>query len=104
MSARSSSPQSVSTQSRQRTQGWSWLSTMRTACSPSDEGELRWHSIPDLATLDGLADPSHQPASHQLLFLDRVLLHDDGFYSGIAVCQNNKMVEYADSEKSLARR
>ena len=97
MSARSSSPQSVSTQSRQRTQGWSWLSTMRTACSPSDEGELRWHSIPDLATLDGLA-------SHQLLFLDRVLLHDDGFYSGIAVCQNNKMVEYADSEKSLARR
>ena len=72
--------------------GTRWSGTV----SESDEGELRWHSIQGLATLDGLS-------RHQLLFLDRVLLHDDGFYSGIAVYQNNKMVEYADSEKSLER-
>ena len=70
--------------------GTKWRGTI----SKSDEGELRWHGIQDLATLDGLA-------SHQRLFLDRVLLDDGGFYSGIAVYQNNKMVAYADSDNSL---
>ena len=66
------------------------------AVSESEEGELRWHRIQDLPTLKGLA-------KHQRLFLDRVLLDNDRFYSGIAVYQNNEMVEYLDSEKSLGR-
>ena len=55
--------------------------------SESDEGELRWHSVNDLPALEGLA-------RHQLLFLDRVLVEDDSFYSGIAVYQNDEMVDY----------
>ena len=55
--------------------------------SESDEGELRWHSVSDLPALEGLA-------RHQLLFLDRLLLADDHFYSGIAVYQNDEMVDY----------
>lgn len=66
------------------------------AVSESEEGELRWHSIQDLPTLKGLA-------KHQRLFLDRVLLDNDHFYSGIAVYQNNEMIEYVDSEKSMGR-
>ena len=67
------------------------------AVSESEEGELRWHSIQDLSGLDGLA-------KHQRLFLDRILLDDDHFYSGIAVYQNNEMIDYVDSEKSMGRR
>ena len=63
--------------------------------SGSEEGEVRWHYIRDLLALDGLAE-------HQLLFLDRILLHDDGFYSGVAVFRNGRMVEYLDGEKSMA--
>jgi 8-oxo-dGTP diphosphatase len=48
--------------------GTRWSGTV----SESDEGELRWHSIQDLATLEGLA-------RHQLLFLDRRLLDNDHF-------------------------
>ena len=65
--------------------------------SESEEGELRWHSIQDLTTLDRLA-------KSQRLFLDRVLLDNDDFYSGIAIYQNNEMVDYAESEKPLVRR
>ena len=46
--------------------------------SKSEEGELRWHRIEDLSKLKCLA-------KHQRLFLDRVLLDSDHFYSGIAV-------------------
>ena len=56
--------------------------------SESEEGELRWHSIQGLPTLDGLA-------KHQRLFLDRVLLDDDHFYSAVMVYRNNEMVKYA---------
>ncbi len=38
-------------------------------------------------------------AKHQRLFLDRILLDNEHFYSGIAIYQNNEMVDYADSEK-----
>ena len=69
--------------------GTRWSGTV----SESDEGELRWHSIQDLATLEGLT-------RHQLLFLDRLLLDNDHFYSGIAVYQHNGMVADADSEES----
>ena len=62
--------------------------------SESEEGELRWHSIQGLLTLDGLA-------KHQGLFLDRVLLDDDHFYSAVMVYRNGEMVEYADSEEPL---
>ena len=68
-----------------------WTGTL----SESDEGELQWHRIEDLRTLAGLA-------SHQLLFLDTVLSDGDRFYSGAAVVQDNKMVEYADNERLLA--
>ena len=57
------------------------------ALSESDEGELRWHSVSDLPTLHGLA-------RHQRLFLDRLLQDDGHFYSGIAVYQNNEMIDY----------
>ena len=57
------------------------------ALSESDEGELGWHSLSDLATLDGLA-------RHQRLFLDRLLVDDHHFYSGIAVYQDDEMVDY----------
>jgi len=64
-----------------------WSGTL----SESDEGELQWHRIKDLRTLARLA-------THQLLFLDTVLVDGDRFYSGAAVCQDNKIVEYADNE------
>ncbi len=60
--------------------------------SESEEGELDWHSIQDLPTMDGLA-------KHQRLFLDRILLDNEHFYSGIAIYRNNEMVDYADSEE-----
>ena len=60
--------------------------------SESEEGELGWHIIQDVPTMDDLA-------KHQRLFLDRVLLDNEHFYSGIAIYQNNEMVDYADSEK-----
>ena len=63
------------------------------ALSESEEGELRWHSIQDLSTLEGLA-------KHQRFFLDRVLLDDDHFYSAVMVYRNNKMVKYIDSDRS----
>ncbi len=65
--------------------------------SESEEGELRWHRIEDLPTLKGLA-------KHQSLFLDRILLDSEYFYSGIAVYQKGEMVDYADSDYSLAQR
>ena len=55
--------------------------------SESKEGELRWHGVSDLPALDGLA-------KHQLLFLDQLLEDDDHFYSGIAVYQNEEMIDY----------
>ena len=55
--------------------------------SESEEGQLRWHCIADLPALEGLVE-------HQRLFLDRMLLDDDHFYSGIAVYQKDAMVEY----------
>ena len=73
--------------------GTRWSGTV----SESEEGELRWHSIQDLTTLDGLA-------KSQRLFLDRVLLDNNDFYSGIAIYQNNDMVDYAESEKPLVSR
>ena len=65
--------------------------------SESEEGELRWHSIQGLPALDGLA-------KHQRLFLDRVLLDDDHFYSAVMVYRDGEMVEYADSEEPLQPR
>ena len=65
--------------------------------SESEEGELRWHRIENLLALEGLA-------KHQRLFLDRILRHSDYFYSGVAVYQNGKMVNYADSNNFLAKR
>ena len=61
--------------------------------SESEEGELRWHSIQDLSALESLA-------KHQQLFLDRVLLDNDRFYSAVMVYRNNEMVRYIDSVKS----
>ncbi len=55
--------------------------------SESAEGELRWHRIADLPTLEGLVE-------HQRLFLDRILRDHNHFYSGIAVYQEDEMVEY----------
>ena len=60
--------------------------------SESEEGELRWHSIQDLTTLEGLA-------KSQRLFLDRILLDNDEFYSGIAIYRNNEMIDYSESGK-----
>ena len=68
--------------------GTRWSGSM----SESEEGELGWHIIQDLPTMVDLA-------KHQRLFLDRVLLDNEHFYSGIAIYQNNEMVDYADSEK-----
>ena len=65
--------------------------------SESEEGELRWHSIQALPTLDGLA-------KHQRLFRDRVLLDDDHFYSAAMVYRNNEMVKYIDSDRLSRRR
>ena len=64
--------------------------------SESEEGELRWHRIGDLHLLEGLA-------RHQRLFLDRILLDDDCFYSGVAVYQQDEMVKYVDSEGRTPR-
>ena len=50
------------------------------ALCESEEGEIQWHSIGSLATLDGLA-------KHQLLFLDTVLQDEERFYSGVAIFQ-----------------
>ncbi len=55
--------------------------------SESDEGQLQWHRIADLTKLEGLVE-------HQRLFLDRILLDNNHFYSGIAVYQEDEMVEY----------
>jgi 8-oxo-dGTP diphosphatase len=65
--------------------------------SECEEGELRWHRIEDLPTLKGVA-------KHQRLFLNRILLDSDYFYSGIAVYQKGEMVYYADSHNFLAER
>ena len=65
--------------------------------SESEEGELRWHRIENLLALEGLA-------KHQRLFLDRILRDSDYFYSGVAVYQNGKTVNYADSNSFLAKR
>ena len=65
--------------------------------SESEEGELGWHRIQDLAELDSLA-------KSQRLFLDRVLLDDNDFYSGIAIYEDNEMVDYVENEKSVVRR
>ena len=65
--------------------------------SESEEGELRWHSIQDLLELEGLADS-------QRLCLDRILLDNDDFYSGIAIYQNNEMIDYVENEKPVVRR
>ena len=66
--------------------GTKWTGGLR----ESEEGELRWHPIEDLTTLEGLA-------THQRLFLDRILLDNEYFYSGIAVYEQDEMVKYADS-------
>lgn len=65
--------------------------------SESEEGELGWHRFQDLAALDNLA-------RSQQLFLDKVLLDDDDFYSGIAIYQNNEMVDYVENERPVERR
>ena len=65
--------------------------------SESEEGELRWPLIKDLPKLKGLS-------KHQRLFLDRILLDSDHFYSGIAVYQKGEMVSYADSYYFLEQR
>ena len=41
-------------------------------------------------------------AEHQRLFLDRVLLDDDNFYSAVMVFRNGEMVKYIDGDKSIA--
>ena len=61
------------------------------ALSQSDEGELGWHSTQDLSTLDDLAE-------HQRLFLDRILLDNEHFYTAVMVYRNNEMVKYLDRE------
>ena len=73
--------------------GTRWSGTV----SESEEGELRWHSIQDLLELEGLADS-------QRLFLDRILLNNDDFYSGIAIYQNNEMIDHVENEKPVVRR
>ena len=65
--------------------------------SASEEGELRWHPIGDLHSLPGLA-------KHQRLFLDRILLDDDRFYSGVAVYQKDEMVKYVDGDNFVEPR
>ena len=62
-----------------------WSGTL----SQSEEGELGWHSIQNLSTLDGLA-------KHQRLFLGRILLDNDYFYSAVMVYHNNEMVKYSE--------
>ena len=73
--------------------GTEWTGKM----ADSEEGELQWHRIEDLPTLKGLA-------KHQRLFLDRILLDSDHFYSGIGVYKKGEMVDYADSNYFLAQR
>ena len=63
----------------------------------SEEGALRWHRIAALPALKGLA-------KHQSLFLNRILLDSDYFYSGVAVYREGEMVDYADSDGFLAKR
>ena len=65
--------------------------------SESEEGELRWHSIQDLPKLERLA-------KHQRLFLDRVLVDNDHFYSAVMVFRNGEMLKYIDGDKSSRRR
>ena len=65
--------------------------------SASEEGELRWHRIGDLHSLPGLA-------KHQRLFLDRILLGDYHFYSGVAVYRQDEMVKYVDGENFIEPR
>ena len=65
--------------------------------SASEEGELRWHRIGDLHSLEGLA-------KHQRLFLDRIMLENDRFYSGVAVYRQDEMVKYVDGENFIEPR
>lgn len=65
--------------------------------SESEEGELRWHRVQDLPKLECLA-------KHQRLFLDRVLLGGDNFYSAVMVFHNGEMVKYMDSDTSSGGR
>ena len=63
----------------------------------SEEGALMWHPIEGLTKLKDFAE-------HQRQFLDRVLTDEDFFYSGVAVYQNDEMVQYADSEDLFSLR
>ena len=63
--------------------------------SQSEEGELGWHSIQDISTLDDLA-------RHQRMFLGRILLDDEYFYSAVMVYRNGEMAKYVDGDKSIA--
>ena len=67
--------------------GTRWSGTL----SQSEEGELGWHSIQDISTLGDLAE-------HQRLFLERILLDDEYFYSAVMVYRDNAMVRYSDRE------
>ena len=63
----------------------------------SDEGALKWHPIDGLTKLRNFAE-------HQRRFLDRILVDEEFFYSGVTVFQNGRMVQYADSEDLLKLR
>lgn len=56
----------------------------------SDEGKLFWHNINQL---DDLED---QP-EHQKLFIKKILLDENFFFSGLAHYHNGKIVELSDS-------
>ena len=63
----------------------------------SEEGALMWHPIEGLTKLGDLAE-------HQRWFVDRVLTDEEFFYSGVAVYQNDELIQHADSEALLSRR
>ena len=65
--------------------GTRWSGTL----SQSEEGELGWHSVQGISTLGALA-------RHQRLFLERILLDDEYFYSAVMVYRDNEMVSYLD--------
>ena len=65
--------------------------------SESRESKLTWHRIDGLGALNDLAE-------HQRLFLDRILLGRDYFYSGVAIYRNGDMVQYADSDHFHSQR
>ena len=62
----------------------------------SEEGSLMWHPIEGLTKLRDFAE-------HQLQFIGRVLTDEDSFYSGVAVYQNEELIQYEDSEALLSR-